>query len=86
MKTIEEINKIAPYHPLEWQEGYGIWQSGYMEGQKNGAAEQKAIDEDHLREVKKMLIDRAYSWLVHNLDDDRAFVVWRDFKKFMMEG
>lgn len=36
-------------------------------------------------EQKKIDIDRAYSWLVHNLDDDRAFVVWRDFKKFMME-
>lgn len=39
MKTIEEINKIAPYHPCEWQEGYGIWQDGFMEGQKSGYKE-----------------------------------------------
>lgn len=42
MKTIEEINEIAPYHPCEWQEGYGIWQAGFLEGQKSGAAEQTA--------------------------------------------
>ncbi|MBQ0154759.1 MAG: hypothetical protein KBS70_08280 [Bacteroidales bacterium] len=51
MKTIAEINEIAPYHPCEWQQGYGIWQSGYMEGQKNGAAEQKAIDEDAMEAI-----------------------------------
>lgn len=42
MKTIEEINEIAPYHSCEWQQGYGIWQAGYMAGQKDAAAEQKA--------------------------------------------
>lgn len=39
MKTIEEINEIAPYDPFEWQEGYGIWQAGFMEGQKSGYKE-----------------------------------------------
>lgn len=50
MKTIEEINEIAPYHPCEFQQGYSIWQSGYMEGQKNGASEQKAIDDAELHQ------------------------------------
>lgn len=60
MKTIEEINEIAPYHPCEWQQGYGIWQSGYLEGQKNGATEQKAID--HSEEHLNWIIKQHYLW------------------------
>lgn len=52
MKTIAEINEIAPYHPCEWQQGYGIWQAGYMAGQKNGATEQKAIDDIRIKELE----------------------------------
>lgn len=75
MKTFEEINEIAPYHPCEWQQGYGIWQAGYMEGQKNGASEQKEIDDaDSGKEllyvvnktterVKREMIDKACEWL-----------------------
>lgn len=69
MKTIEEINEIAPYHPLEWQQGYGIWQSGYMEGQKNGATEQKAIDDEE-RDTA------VYNLLMLKLDDEKK--LWLD--------
>lgn len=62
MKTIEEINEIAPYHPLEWQQGYGIWQAGYMEGQKNGATEQKAIDEANPSDAVIMRILNAIGY------------------------
>lgn len=58
MKTIEEINAIAPYDPYEWQQGYGIWQDGYMEGQKGGATEQKAID-----------IEKACEWIESHFRD-----------------
>lgn len=71
MKTFEEINEIAPYHPCEWQQGYGIWQAGYMQGQKDGAIEQKAIDDAELHQrFKKVLngqkwdvIDAFREWL-----------------------
>lgn len=81
MATIEERAKEFGRSGDSLASFAGDLERGYIKG----ATDQKAIDDDHLREVKKMLIDRAYSWLVHNLDDDRAFVVWRDFKKFMME-
>lgn len=48
MKTIEEINELAPYHPCEWQQGYGIWQNGFMEGQKSEAAEMEQNPSDAL--------------------------------------
>lgn len=54
MKTIEEINEIAPYHPNEWQQGYGIWQAGYMAGQKDGAAEQKQEFRAYLEKKEEM--------------------------------
>lgn len=38
-----------------------------LEGEKIGKREQQAIDEDHLREVKKMLIDKACEWLKRQL-------------------
>lgn len=63
MKTLGEINEIAPYHPCEWQQGYGIWQHGYMEGQKSGAAEQKKID----KELIDMLIDELYMSRAYHL-------------------
>lgn len=49
---------------------YVLFREGYIKG----ATEQRKID-----------IDRAYSWLMRILDDNRSFVVWRDFRKFMME-
>lgn len=74
MKTIEEINEIAPYHPCEWQQGYGIWQSGYMEGQKNGADEQKAIDID--------IIPQLYMrWLM--IDGEKP--TWEEYANKAME-
>lgn len=81
MKTIAEINEIAPYHPCEWQQGYGIWQAGYMEGQKNGASEQKEID----KELIEMLIDelytsRAYHLGITGLDSDE------EIKRKTIEG
>lgn len=74
MKTIEEINEIAPYQPCEWQEGYGIWQAGFMEGQKSGADEQKAIDDREcetmvgyaVNECKQVMIDKAREWFKYN--------------------
>lgn len=52
METIEERSWDAAVRRMQ---GDSIYALGY----KDGATEQEAIDEDHLREVKKMLIDKA---------------------------
>lgn len=74
MKTIAEINQICPYHPNEWQQGYGIWQAGFIEGEKVGAIEQKTIDDEEYRKdmaytatKRQELIDKACEWLKNNL-------------------
>lgn len=38
-------------------------ENGFRGGYIKGATEQKDIDEDHFREAKKMLIDKACKWL-----------------------
>lgn len=71
MKTVEEINAISPFKSNEWQQGYGIWESGFIEGERIGAEEQKAIDnsqlpnryEKALNKQKQILIDKACEWL-----------------------
>lgn len=58
MKTIEEINDIAPYAPDGWQEGYGIWQGGYIQGQKD-AANEKTFRKADIADIIKKEIERA---------------------------
>lgn len=74
MKTIKEINDIAPFHPNEWQQGYGIWQWGFREGQDYGATEQKAIDID---EIPKLYV----RWLM--IDGDKPS--WKEYANKAME-
>ena len=71
MKTKEERAELAlriytsediPQYD-EYAEGVQAGQAyGFKDGYIVGAEEQKAIDEDHLREVKKMLIEKACKW------------------------
>lgn len=75
MKTIAEINEIAPYHPCEWQVGYGIWQAGFMEGQKSGAEDQKAIDIDTIPQL-------YIHWL---MIDDEQKPSWKEYANKAME-
>ena len=91
MKTIEEINKICPYKSNEWQQGYSIWQSGFIEGEKIGIEEQKQIDDANLQErfekvlngQKWDLIDRACEWLkARNVLTDASL---EGFRKAMEE-
>lgn len=74
MKTIEEINKICPYKSNEWQQGYGIWQSGFIEGERIGAKEQQQID-----------IERAILWLKCRSEYPFSDEIINGFKKFMEE-
>lgn len=57
MKTIDErANEFAKKNKIYGWCDYGATlRYGYL----SGAAEQKAIDDDHFREVTKMLIDKA---------------------------
>lgn len=50
-----------------------------------GATEQKAIDDDHLREVKKMLIDRACKWLDWKTSGRLGISFIEQFRKAMEE-
>ena len=45
---------------------HNILMQGRREGYIMGAKEQKVIDDDHLREATKMVIDKACEWLVKN--------------------
>ena len=65
MKTIEQRADEFIGHPFECDEGTPITMSrvSYIQG----AEDQKAIDDDHLREVKEMAIDKACEWLKNNL-------------------
>lgn len=60
MKTIEDkINEIVEGHAeCRWLDACELRK--YLE---EVATEQKAIDDDHLREVKKMVVDKACEWL-----------------------
>lgn len=78
MKTIEEINKIALYHPNEWQQGYGIWQSGFIEGEKIGAEERRKIDMDKALEYLEVALQCG----VHPCNKE-SFIM--GFKKVMEE-
>ena len=59
---------------------------------KEGATEQKDIDEDHFREVKKMIIEKACKWLMkyfvfenEGMTASGCDVFLRKFRKAMEE-
>ena len=61
----------------------------FKNGYEQGATEQKAIDDDHLREVKKMVIDKSCEWLKQQGKDwwegyGIPFSI-EDYRKAMME-
>ena len=60
-----EINPYRGTSPYdEYESGLCIgWDNGYIQG----ATEQQAIDDDHLREVRKMVIDKACEWFSNYL-------------------
>lgn len=59
--TIEErARKEAPLFPFGFDEYEANYRrEEFINGYEIGATEQKAIDEDHLREVTEMLIEKA---------------------------
>ena len=72
MKTIKERAKEFGRSGDSLASFAGDLERGYLKG----ATDQKAIDDDHLREVKKMVIDKACRWLKRrypevNIDDLR---------------
>lgn len=70
--TIEEKAKLfSPYKPHEWQEGYGLFESGFVQG----AEDQIKINENEMAKLNEewkqnlaiqraMLIDKAVAVLV----------------------
>lgn len=92
--TIEErANSSSPFEPHEWQEGYGLYESGFVQGaedqMKIDANEMAKLNEEwkqNLAIQRAMLIDKAVAFLV-----DRGFFVNKDsygataFRKEMEE-
>lgn len=92
--TIEEKAKLfSPYKPHEWQEGYGLFESGFVQG----AEDQIKINENEMAKLNEewkqnlaiqraMLIDKAVAVLVEsgvfgNMDSYGA----KAFRKAMEE-
>ena len=92
--TIEEKAKLfSPYKPHEWQEGYGLFESGFVQG----AEDQIKINENEMAKLNEewkqnlaiqraMLIDKAVAVLVDsgvfgNMDSYGA----KAFRKAMEE-
>ena len=64
--TIEERAKLSsPFESNEWQEGYGLYESGFVQGAK----EQKAIDEE-------VRLKKSDSMTQAEYDREVAFVEW----------
>lgn len=74
MNTLEErANSSSPFEPHEWQEGYGLYESGFVQGaedqMKIDANEMAKLNEEwkqNLATQRAMLIDKAVAFLVDN--------------------
>lgn len=72
MKTLEErANSSSPFETHEWQEGYGLYESGFVQGaedqMKIDANEMAKLNEEwkqNLAIQRAMLIDKAVAVLV----------------------
>ena len=72
VKTIEERAKLSsPFESNEWQEGYGLYESGFIQGaedqMKIDAKEMAKLNEEWKQELairRAMLIDKAVDVLV----------------------
>lgn len=70
--TIEErANSSSPFKPHEWQEGYGLYESGFVQGaedqMKIDAKEMSKLNDEwkqNLAIQRAMLIDQAVAVLV----------------------
>lgn len=74
MATIEERAKTRGAEPLTEEDVKVLHNvrgalSAFEVGYILGATEQKAIDDNHLREVKEMVIDKACEWLESHFRD-----------------
>lgn len=75
--TIEErANSSSPFEPHEWQEGYGLYESGFIQGaedqMKIDAAEMAKLNdewEQNLAIQRAMLIDKAVEWFRHQKEE-----------------